>query len=57
MNNSIIILLIVLIVCVDVLAVKHISQSKLSDGMKVIYTLIVILLPIIGVTIYYGVKR
>lgn len=57
MNDSIIILLIALIVCVDVLAVKHISQSKLSDCMKVIYVLIVILLPIIGVTIYYGAKR
>lgn len=48
--------LFVLIVVLDVLAVRDISRSRLSDSLRIFYYCLVLLVPILGFSIYYVIK-
>lgn len=47
----------VLIICVDTLAIKDIINSPMSNIQKILFMLIVLLIPIVGITIYYLAKK
>lgn len=49
--------IIILIFLLDIAVLYDIIRSKRSQGNKVIYSLIIVLLPIIGVSIYYLVRK
>lgn len=49
--------IIILIFLLDISVLYDIIRSKRSQGNKVIYSLIIVLLPIIGVSIYYLVRK
>lgn len=48
-----IVLLFVLVILVDILAIRDIMVTPLKNTMKALFVLIVLLLPIIGISIYY----
>ena len=39
MSDYVVVVLVVLIVCTDVLAIRHIMRSDVGGGMKVVYAL------------------
>ena len=57
MSDYVVVVLVVLIVCTDILALRHIMRSDADSGMKEVYALIVLLLPVIGLSIYYGTQN
>lgn len=57
MSDYVVVVLVVLIVCTDVLAIRHIMRSDAGGGMKVVYALTVLLLPVMGLSIYYGTQN
>lgn len=50
---DIVITLIVLIMLLDIVAIWSIIRSKYTHNLKILYALIILFCPIIGVTIYY----
>lgn len=52
----ILILLILLIVAVDVWAIKDLLNTNINSNLKILFILLVLFIPIIGVSIYYFVK-
>lgn len=53
----IVIVLFLLIIAVDILTIKDIMNSPISGNVKLIFILIVLLIPIIGSSVYYFTKR
>lgn len=48
---------IILVFLLDVAVLYEIVRSKCTEGYKIFYALIVLLLPIIGVSIYYLIRK
>lgn len=48
---------IILVFLLDIAVLYEIVRSKYNEGYKIFYTLIVLLLPIIGVSIYYSIRK
>lgn len=55
MNSGFIIMLLILLL--DITVIWSIVRSKRTQGYKILYSLIVLLFPIIGVSIYYLIKK
>lgn len=51
------ILLIILILLLDIAVLYSIVRTKSTQGNKILYALIVLLLPIIGISIYYLIRK
>ena len=49
--------IIILIFLLDVAVLYEIVRSKYTQGYKIFYALIVLLLPIVGVSIYYLMRK
>lgn len=52
-----VLILIILIILLDVALLWSIAHSKSRQGNKLLYSLIVILFPIIGISIYYIIRK
>lgn len=50
-------LFIILVFLLDIAVLYEIVRSKRSQGNKLLYALIIILFPVIGVSIYYLVRK
>lgn len=50
-------LLIILIFLLDVAVLYSIVRTKSTQGDRILYALIVLLLPIIGISIYYLIRK
>lgn len=48
---------IILVFILDIAVLYEIVRSKYTEGYKIFYALIVLLLPIIGVSIYYLIRK
>lgn len=55
MGNALIVMLLILFL--DVAVIWSIVRSKKAQEYKVLYSLIVLLLPVIGVSIYYLIRK
>lgn len=49
--------LIILVFLLDIAVLHNIMRSKDSQGRKILYSLIILLFPIIGISIYYLIKK
>lgn len=50
-------LLIILILLLDVTVLWNIKRSNCTQGYKILYALIIFLFPIVGVSIYYMIRK
>lgn len=48
---------IILVLLLDIAVLYEIVRSKYTGGYKIFYALIVLLLPIVGVSIYYLIRK
>lgn len=48
---------IILVLLLDIAVLYEIVRSKYTEGYKIFYALIVLLLPIVGVSIYYLMRK
>lgn len=48
---------IILVILLDIAVLYEIVRSKSTEGYKIFYALIVLLLPIVGVSIYYLIRK
>ncbi|KAA6308473.1 hypothetical protein EZS27_039868, partial [termite gut metagenome] len=55
-NNMRIALLIVFVLMLDIFAIIEVRRSKINDSLKSLITLVILLLPLIGFSVYYIVK-
>ena len=53
----IVLVLFILILLTDILTLRDILSSKMDSRMKVFWSVVVLVIPIIGVSIYYFTKR
>lgn len=49
--------ILVLVVSMDIAVLWEIARSKRTEGNKILYSLIVLLFPVIGVSIYYLIRK
>ena len=50
-------ILLILIILSDILTLKDILSRNITDSMKVFWSIVVLVIPIIGMSIYYFTKR
>lgn len=53
----IILVLIILVLLLDIAVLHNVIRSKDSQGSKILYSLIILLFPIVGVSIYYLIRK
>ena len=53
----IVLLLFILILLTDIFTLRDILSRKMASGMKVFWSVVVLVIPIIGMSIYYFTKR
>ena len=53
----IVIVLFILILLTDIFTLRDILSSKMDTSMKVFWSVVVLVIPIIGMSIYYFTKR
>ena len=53
----IVLLLLILILLTDIFTLRDILSSKMDASMKVFWSVVVLVIPIIGMSIYYFTKR
>ena len=56
MNDSIIVFLFILILLVDIFAIRDLIRYNISNMIKTVYIILILCIPIIGVSIYYATK-
>ncbi len=50
-------LLIILVCALDVAVLHNVIRSKSTLGNRILYSLIILLIPVVGVSIYYLIKK
>lgn len=57
MTMDITCILIILICALDVAVLHNVIRSKSTLGNRILYSLIILLIPVIGVSIYYLIRK